>query len=38
MNEWKEMTNPRVHILADQDQLTGHPQGQYFRDKDIDSD
>ncbi len=38
MNEWKEMTNPRVHILADQDQLTGHSQGRYFTDKDIDSD
>jgi hypothetical protein len=36
--EWKEMTNPRVHILADQDQLTGHSQGRYSIDKDIDSD
>jgi hypothetical protein len=32
------MTNPRVHILADQDQFTGHSQGQYSTDKDIDSD
>jgi hypothetical protein len=28
------MTNPRVHILADQDQLTGHSQGRYTTDKD----
>jgi hypothetical protein len=28
------MTNPRVHILADQDQLTGHSQGRYSTDKD----
>lgn len=31
------MTNPRVHILADQDQLTGHSQGRFSTDKDIDS-
>lgn len=30
----KKMTNPRVHILADQDQLTGHSQGRYSTDKD----
>jgi len=32
------MTNPRVHILADQDQLTDHSQGQYSSDKDNISD
>ena len=37
ISERKEMTNPSVHILADQDQLTGHSQGRFSTDKDRDS-